>query len=341
MDVGRDTPPGEEARFPCGEIQAESWTLVGTHRSTLELNEWCVWIAPTDIIPGIIRETGTGKRVVASLIHSLSGRSGLFVPRSPGEIPPGLVHAELYGHAVGAFTGAVRSRPGWFVKADKGTALIDEAREMSPEFQAALRDALDGYGFQPVGLERRVIPDVRFMVASRWPLRELVATEKLQEDLYYRLCGWEIRLVPLRERREDIVPLIEHFLDEEAQRRDGPRVCCSAEVLEMMTGYDWPGNVRQLKRAVVGASQLACEGIIRLEDLPNDVRDGSAPAASGGLSAGSPREQTMLALRRAGGNVTRAADILNVTPTTVWRRVRQFDIDLGEIRSRKEGGSVG
>jgi DNA-binding NtrC family response regulator len=313
--------------------------LVGTHRSTLELNEWCLRIAPTDIIPGIIGETGTGKRVVASLIHSLSGRSGLFVPRSPGEIPPGLVHAELYGHGVGAFTGAVRSRPGWFVEADQGSALIDEAREMSAEFQAALRDVLDGYGFQPVGLDRRVIPDVRFMVASRWPLRELVAQGKLQEDIYYRLCGWEIRLVPLRERREDIVPLIEHFLDEEARRRrDGPRVCCSAEVLEMMNDYDWPGNVRQLKRAVVGASQLAREGIIRLEHLPNDVVDCKAPAACSGLADASPREQTVHALRRSGGNVTQAADILNVTPTTVWRRARQFDIDLGEFRKGTQAG---
>jgi Nif-specific regulatory protein len=246
--------------------------------------------------------------------------------------------AELYGHTAGAFTGAVRSRPGWLVEADKGSALIDEAQEMSPEFQAALRDALDRYGFAPVGSERRVIPDVRFMVASRQPLRELVARQKLQEDLYYRLAGWEIVLVPLRERREDIAPFIERFLDEEAQRRDGPGVCCSAEALEVMTAYDWPGNVRQLKRAVLGAAQLARDGVIRLDHLPNDLADGNAPAACGGLSAASPREQTVLALRSAGGNVTRAAGALNVAPGTVWRRVRQFDIDLGEFRKGRQAG---
>jgi DNA-binding NtrC family response regulator len=306
--------------------------LVGTHRSTLELNEWCMWIAPTDIIAGIVGETGTGKRVVAKLIHDLSGRSGHFVPRSPGEIPSGLVHAELYGHAAGAFTGAVRSRPGWLVQADKGSALIDEAQEMSAEFQAALRDVLDRYGFAPVGLERRVIPDVRFMVASRWRLRELLAQGKLQEDIYYRLCGWEIRLVPLRERREDILPFIERFLDEEARRRDGPRVCCSAEALQMMTAYDWPGNVRHLKRAVLGAAQLARGGIIRLEYLPNDVVDGNAPAACGGLSDVSPREQTVAALRRCGCNVARAARELGLRRETVWRKVKELGIDLEGMR---------
>jgi DNA-binding NtrC family response regulator len=306
--------------------------LVGAHPSTLKLNEWCVRIALTDIIPGIIGETGTGKRVVANLIHDLSGRSGNFVARSPGEIAPGLVLAELYGHTAGAFTGAVRSRRGWLVEADKGSVLLDEAQEMSAEFQAALRDALDRYGFAPVGSERRVIPDVRFMVASRWPLRVLLAQGKLQEDIYYRLNGWEIVLVPLRRRREDIVPLIEHFLEAEARRRDGPRVCCAPEVLEMVTAYDWPGNVRQLKRAVLGAAQLAEEGVIRLEDLPDDVRGGMVAATSVDGAAGSPREQTVVALRRSGGNVMRAANVLGVAPGTVWRRVRRLGIDLREIR---------
>jgi Nif-specific regulatory protein len=216
--------------------------------------------------------------------------------------------------------------------------LLDEAHEMSREFQAALRDVLDRYGFAPVGSERRVIPDVRFMVASRWPLRDLVERGKLQEDLYHRLAGWEIVLVPLRERPEDIVPLIEHFLAAEAVRRGGLRLCCSAEVLEVVTAYDWPGNVRQLKRAVLGAAQLARDGVIRLDHLPNDLADGNAPAACGGLSAASPREQTVLALRSAGGNVTRAAGALNVAPGTVWRRVRQFDIDLGEFRKGRQAG---
>jgi DNA-binding NtrC family response regulator len=248
------------------------------------------------------------------------------------------VLAELYGHTAGAFTGAVRSRPGWLVEADKGSALIDEAQEMSPEFQAALRDALDRYGFAPVGSERRVIPDVRFMVASRWPLRELVAQKKLQEDLYHRLAGWEIGLVPLRERREDIVPLIEHFLEAEAVRRDGERVCCAAEVLEMLAAYAWPGNVRELKRAVLGAAQLASEGIIRLEDMPNDVTDGSVGTASVEAAAASPREQTVVALRRSGGNVTRAASVMGLAPGTVWRRVRQFGIELEEFRRGRQAG---
>ena len=282
-------------------------------------------------------ETGTGKEVVAAELHRHSGRSGAFVPVNCAAIAPTLAESTLFGHVRGAFTGATTARDGLFVEAEKGTLFLDEIGELEPGLQAKLLRVLEDGRVTPLGggSSRRV--DVRVVAATNRAVRE--AGEGLRPDLVARLDEWPLALPPLRDRREDIALLLDHF---------APGRVVAADAVEALLLHDWPANVRELRNV---ARRLGLAGErVTLEALPTALagrfvarragRD-AAPAAAAApdslpAAASLTREEAVSALRACGGNVSRAARKLSIGRKTLYRRIADWEIDVGALRP---GGS--
>jgi len=235
--------------------------------------------APSRLPVLVLGESGSGKEVAARAVHELSPRAGqAFVPVNCGAISPELAEAELFGHERGAFTGAVGSSPGAFGAADRGTLFLDEIGDLPPPLQVKLLRALEAGEVKPVGSPRPRRIDVRVVCATHRDLKKLVRAGGFREDLYYRLAGLSVELPPLRERKEDIVPLAEHFL---AQEGDGVPRGFSADARARLVAHRWPGNARELRHVVQLAIVLSDGALIRGEALRiEDVaQPSSAPAA--------------------------------------------------------------
>jgi DNA-binding NtrC family response regulator len=241
--------------------------------------------APSRLPVLILGESGSGKEVAARAVHELSPRAGeAFVPVNCGAISPELAEAELFGHERGAFTGAVGSSPGAFGAADSGTLFLDEIGDLPLPLQVKLLRALEAGEVKPVGSPRPRRIDVRIVCATHRDLRKLVRAGSFREDLYYRLAGLSVELPPLRERREDIVPLAEHFL---AHDGDGVQRGFSADARARLLAHRWPGNARELRHVVQLAVVLSDTPTIRGSALRID--DGSRPCPEAN-EAGDPRE---------------------------------------------------
>jgi len=226
-------------------------------------------------IPVLIRgETGTGKELAAYRIHEVRDReTGPFLGVSCAALAETLLESELFGHVKGAFSGASRDRKGKFLAASGGTLFLDEIGEMSLACQAKILRALQEKRITPVGSEKAIDCDVRIIAATNQDLLEKIEQGRFREDLYYRLCGIEILIPPLRERAEDIPPLVMYFLNKasEGQRLSNPAYQppeISDEVLDMLTAFNWPGNVRQLEQAVFAAIAICEKGIIEPQHFP-------------------------------------------------------------------------
>jgi DNA-binding NtrC family response regulator len=228
-------------------------------------------------------ETGTGKELVARAIHQLGPRAARpFVALNCGALVDTLLEAELFGHERGAFTDAHARRQGLFAHAAGGTVFLDEAETLTPRAQVALLRVLQERTFRPLGSTSEQRVDVRFMAATNVKLDGLVAAGSFRADLYYRLCVFSVTLPPLRERREDVLPLAEHFIAKHAHPTDAaPRL--SAAASEALLAFDWPGNVRELESAIVRAVHVAQGGIIEIADLelPSVPGHAEAPAVAG------------------------------------------------------------
>ena len=241
--------------------------------------------APSRLPVLILGESGSGKEVAARAVHELSPRAGeAFVPVNCGAISPELAEAELFGHERGAFTGAVGSSPGAFGAADSGTLFLDEIGDLPPPLQVKLLRALEAGEIKPVGSPRPRRIDVRIVCATHRDLRKLVRAGSFREDLYYRLAGLSVELPPLRERKEDIIPLAEHFL---AQEGDGVQRGFSADARSRLLAHRWPGNARELRHVVQLAVVLSDTATIRGSALRID--DGSRRCPEGSEAA-DPRE---------------------------------------------------
>ncbi len=225
-------------------------------------------------------ETGTGKSLVARVIHEESRRTGLFVTVNCAALPEQLLESELFGHVRGAFTGATSSRPGLFMEASGGTLFLDEIGEMALALQAKLLNALDTSVIRPVGAEKEQTVDARIVAASNRDLREAVRSGTFREDLLYRLDVVTIEVPPLRHRREDVLELAEHFLGEARSRHTASPVArLSPEAVERLAAYSWPGNVRELQHVMERAVVLGRGQEVRPSDLPASVIDDVAPEA--------------------------------------------------------------
>jgi DNA-binding NtrC family response regulator len=246
--------------------------MIGASAAMKEIFRLIPDVAPTDASVLIDGDSGTGKELVARAIHDQSTRSERpFVCVNCGALPDTLLESELFGYVRGAFTDARISKPGRFQQADGGTLFLDEVGELSPAFQVKLLRALQEGEVQPLGSTETVRVDVRIIAATNRDLRQLLEEEKLREDLYYRLCVIPIHIPPLRERREDIIPLVEHYLSRLAVRAGKEIREISPDALTALYDYDYPGNVRELTNILERAFVLCHEEQIDLVHLPPEV----------------------------------------------------------------------
>ena len=329
----------EEKNRLLKEELSQNETLVGDSPPIRKLREEIALAAPTLGRVLILGENGTGKELVARMIHSLSlRREEPFVEVNCAAIPEELIESELFGHTKGAFTGAVDSKPGKFDQADGGTLLLDEIGDMSLRTQAKVLRVLQEQTFEPVGgagATRQV--DVRVIAATNKDLAHSIAKGEFREDLYFRLNVIPLQVPPLRERREDIPALTRHFLNRFGTEY-GRRRMVNAEAMEALLEYDWPGNVRELRNTLERMVIMTAGKEIRLEDLPAAVRrrppEGREVLDMAGdtlkeARASFERRFISQKLREVGGNVARAAEILGIERSHLYRKLKLYGIKEG------------
>ncbi len=290
-------------------------------------------VAPTDVAVTIFGETGTGKELVARAIHARSARrDGAFVPVNCSAIAETLIESELFGHEKGAFSGADRLRKGAFEEADGGTIFLDEIGELPLDLQPKLLRALELGEVKRVGASRPIHVSVRIVAATHRDLRAQVRGGRFREDLYYRLCVVPVTIPPLRQRRGDVRPLAERFLEAAAPR--GLAVRFSEEAIQKLEGYDWPGNIRQLRNAVQRALLFRGEGLaigaaaVVLEDTRGPAAgDDDATLYLPGLTLEDiEREAIRLSLRRHKGKRAAVVKELQIAKSTVMKRIGQWGL---------------
>jgi two-component system response regulator HydG len=297
-------------------------------RDILELAERVAAADTTVLLTG---ESGTGKEVLARLIHKRSRRrEGRFVGVNCGALPEPVLESELFGHVRGAFTGAVADKRGLFEEAHHGTLFLDEIGEAPPAIQVKLLRALQEREIRRVGATTSVKVDARVVAATNRDLEEAVARGNFRQDLYYRLNVITIGLPPLRERREDIVPLAQVFLRRYARAQGKALSAISGEALERLVAHPWPGNVRELENVIERAVVLATGNRITLAELPTALQ---TPATSGRVDVGAPlplaeleRRVILTALERNHGNRTRTAKELQISGHTLWRKLKAYGV---------------
>ena len=282
-------------------------------------------VAPTESSVLILGESGTGKELIARAIHDRSARRDqAFVPIHCGALPREVLESELFGHERGAFTGAAGTKPGLVELADGGTLFLDEIGEMEPDSQVKLLRALETKSFFRVGGTRARTVDMRLVAATNRDLPEAIRGGQFRQDLYYRINTIAIQLPPLRDRREDVRVLAEHFVERNAAYG---RKRLSAEALAVLEGYDWPGNVRELQHAIERAVILATADDIKPADLPDEVRAGDrAPARPAGSIEDMERQHIIATLRQVGGHRGKAATLLGIDPKTLYRKIQSYGI---------------
>ncbi|MCS6797118.1 MAG: sigma-54 dependent transcriptional regulator [Myxococcota bacterium] len=282
--------------------------------------------APSSATVLIVGESGTGKELVARLLHAESGRTGAFVPVHLAALPETIVEAELFGHEKGAFTGAHARREGRIAQAAGGTLFLDEVGDLSPAVQVKLLRVLQEGEYEPLG-GRTQRASFRLVAATHRDLREMVRAGEFREDLYYRLHVITISCPPLRERRDDVPLLVDHFLDVYARKNDRTRLEVTREALDRLIAYEWPGNVRELENAVERAVVLDRDGRLGLDDLPPSVVEpAGGPAGMLSFAIGTPldeieRRVIAATLAHTGGDKQAAARLLGISARTIYRRV--------------------
>jgi transcriptional regulator with PAS, ATPase and Fis domain len=289
-------------------------------------------IAPYPNAVLITGETGSGKELVARAIHGLSLRHHQpWVDVNCAALPEHLVESELFGYEKGAFSGADSAKPGFFEMANKGTLFLDEIGELDPRVQVKLLRVLDNVSYYRLGGNKKITVDVRVIAATNRNLEEEVSAGRFRRDLYHRLSQIQLHVPPLRERKEDLIPLAEHFL---AQHRQ--TVKFAPEVVELIKRYSWPGNVRELKNVISKAAMTADGDLIRLSDLPREVlhshADDSAdgPLFEGDLD-GMERRMIEQALKRSGGDQTKAAKQLGISRRTLSRKLKAYSAEVNKL----------
>jgi transcriptional regulator with PAS, ATPase and Fis domain len=282
-------------------------------------------VAPEDITVLVRGETGTGKELVAAAIHAESARAqGPFRAINCAALPASLLESELFGHVRGAFTGAVRDKPGHFQLAHRGTLFLDEIGELPLELQAKLLRVLETRSVLPVGASNATPVDVRIVSATHRALRKEVEAGRFRADLMYRLRVVTIYLPPLRERREDIAMLCDKLINDlnSSKRRKIERVAPHA--LSVLESYDWPGNIRELQNVLLYAYATGDGPVLQASDLPAELMDLETPGGKHEPTAvkGDEAKQLLAALDRTGGNKGDAAKLLGISRVTLWRRLR-------------------
>jgi DNA-binding NtrC family response regulator len=344
--LGRRTEQLTAARRDLKQVRAELRGhfgyagLVGTSASMRKLYSLMDRVKDTDVPLLVTGESGTGKEVVARAVHDAGARAKKpFVGVNCGAIPANLLESELFGHVRGAFTGADRDRKGLFREAEGGTILLDEIGELPKKMQAGFLRTLQEKTVRPVGGAKEEPIDTRIIAATNRDLAQMVEEGTFREDLYYRLNVVQLAIPPLRERRDDIPPLIDHFLTLFAARYRRERKSVERDALRRLCAYDWPGNVRQLEHALLNAWLMGEESEIAMEDLElpdargrvsgtpaGRARDSSVPVQSRTDFKDTERERILNALSACNWNRVQASKMIGVPRRTFYRRLKQYGI---------------
>jgi two-component system response regulator HydG len=308
---------------------------IGKSRPFQEILKLAETVAPTDSTILISGESGSGKEVLARYIHALSDRAdGPFLSINCGALPENLLESELFGHVKGSFTGAVKDKDGLFVAAEGGTFFLDEIGETAASTQVKLLRALQEREVIPVGSTTAIPVDVRIIAATNRDLDEEIRRGQFRTDLYYRLNVIALHIPPLRERKEDIPLLTEYFVQRLAGDHDSLEV--TDEAMDLLMRYEWPGNVRELENALERAAVLSASSGkgIEAQTLPERVVSAPPPQLAGDRLPPNPtmeiieRAYIQWVLQAEGGNKSRAAEVLGIDPSTLYRKLNRYGIEV-------------
>jgi len=327
--------PPKPAKQPSGEqveakYESRLGELIGSSAPMREVLDMIRLVADSSATVLIQGESGTGKELVAKTIHQTSYRRGKpFVVVDCGSLPETLLESELFGHVKGAFTGAHASKRGLFEEADGGTIFLDEIADTTPVFQAKLLRVLQEGEIKPVGGTQRIKIDARVISATNKDLSDLVKAKTFRQDLYYRLAVLPLYLPPLRERRGDIPLLVEHFVAESCKRHRQPIRHVSEEAMHALSETPWPGNVRELQhyieRAVVTTTGpiLGCNDLVAFGSV---AKDGDLRSATRGAVAQTEKARIVDALKKTGGNRSKAAKLLKISRASLYNKLRSYHV---------------
>ena len=310
-------------------------SIVGASEGIRRVIDMVRQVAPTRATVLIEGESGTGKELIAQSLHQLSGRKGKFMPIHCAALPETLLESELFGHEKGAFTGAAESRKGRFELAAGGTLFLDEIGEIPLSVQVKLLRVLETRSFERLGGVETIQTDVRIVAATNRDLKTMVAEGTFREDLYYRLNVVTVLLPPLRERKDDIPPLIRHYMEFFASENGKSSMTINEAAMAALVSYSWPGNIRELRNCVERMVVL-CRGIeLTIDNVPANIRENVTPGITKTLLAPAPlcdleqNEKILIerALNECGGNRSRAAEKLGISRRTLHRKLNTYHIE--------------
>jgi DNA-binding NtrC family response regulator len=330
--VGQYRQPAVEidGHSTVGHVDGET-CLVGQSPAVCEIRSAVNLVAKSQTPILITGESGTGKEVIARLIHFQSNRADKpFIAVNCAALPKDVIENELFGHEKGAFTGALLKKAGCFELADEGSLFFDEIAEMSSDTQAKLLRAIELQGFRRLGGKEEVRVNVRPIAATNKNISVALKSKELREDLYYRLSVIEIFIPPLRERKEDISLLVEHFLSLFSEKYGKPRQGFSDECLEMLIAYEWPGNVRELKNVIERSVVICQDEVIGPESLPERLSPQQAVRSHITIPVGSSTHEAerlliLQTLASVGNNKSKAARILGLSRKTLHNKLQSFN----------------
>jgi DNA-binding NtrC family response regulator len=317
-----------ELRQTIVEENEQAVEMIGMSPQMIEVYKMIARVAPTGATVLIEGESGSGKELVARAIHANSERSTFpFIALNCGAVSETLLETEMFGHVKGAFTGASYAKQGMFESANRGTVFLDEISETSASMQTKLLRVIEEREVQRVGSMERVPVDIRIIAATNRSLKKLVVEGSFREDLFYRLNVVNITVPPLRERMADLPLLFDHFLRRHS-RRIGRRVAAHPEVVELLSSHGWPGNVRELENMVERAIALNTSGMLTAVDFSEYMTKKEPRSAlfSGDLVSLEEIERQYIShvIERCGGNMSRAAEVLQIDRRTLYRMMERF-----------------
>jgi DNA-binding NtrC family response regulator len=302
-----------------------------------EMEELISAMAPSDANVLITGESGVGKEVVANEIHSKSRRAGKpLVKLNCAAFPQTMIESELFGYVKGAFTGAMNDFPGMIAEARGGTLFLDEISEMPADLQTRFLRVLQGGEYRSLGSTRMSKADFRVITATNRPIAQALAENRLRSDLYYRINTFQIEVPPLRERKEDIPPLVTTFVQRFAAQLGKAEPTIAPEAFQKLLDYSWPGNVRELQNAIEYAVVLARNDIIGIKELPAEIQlppalqTTPAPARRSGVASlnDMERETILQALAQTHGNKKKAAELLGIQRPTLYNKMKRYAIEI-------------
>ena len=302
--------------------------LVGETQAVKEVRFLIEQVAKTDANVLILGESGTGKEVVARNVHLLSKRStGPFVPVNCGAIPAELLESELFGHTKGAFTDAKNDRMGRFEAAQAGSLFLDEIGTIPLNLQPKLLRVLESGEFEPVGSSKTLQAEVRLIAASNIDFQQAIAKGGFRQDLYYRINTIVLEIPPLRQRKEDILPLAEHFLIEKSHKYHKNGLFLSEQAKKALCQYDWPGNIRELSHVIERAILLSDSAEIAVSGLNEPMTINSANEMPFMTIDEAEQQLIKLALQKSHGRVIEAGELLGLGKNAIYRRLEKYQID--------------